>query len=121
MERGLFIDDHMNNYMKLLIDLVNVDVTIEKEDKTLILLNSLHDEEYETFVLTLIDSKQSLKYSDVSAALVNYKVRKKDKQSSSSSTTSEVMTARGMCFNHRKGNEEFEKFKTGSHEDLKKN
>ena len=68
----------MNDYIKVLTDLVNVDVDIEEEDKTLILLNSLPDEEYETFVLTLINGKQSLNYNDVSAAPVNYKVRKKD-------------------------------------------
>ena len=49
----------------------------KKEDKTVILLNSLPDEEYETFVLTLINGKQSLNYNDVSAALVNYEVRRK--------------------------------------------
>jgi len=42
-------------------------------------LNSLSDEEYETFVYTLINEKQSLNYNDVSAALVNYKGRRKDK------------------------------------------
>jgi len=42
---------------KLLTDLVNVDVDIEEEDKTLILLNSLPDKEYETFILTLINGK----------------------------------------------------------------
>ena len=63
----------MNNYTKLLA-VVNVDVEIEEEDKVVILLNSLPDEEYETFVLTLIGGKQTLNYSDVSAALVNYKV-----------------------------------------------
>ena len=47
----------MNNCTKLLADLVNVDVDIEEEDKALVLLNSLPDEEYETFVLTLIDRK----------------------------------------------------------------
>ena len=40
---------------KLLTDLVNVNVDIEEEDKLLILLNSLSDEEYETFILTLIN------------------------------------------------------------------
>jgi len=35
----------MNNYTKLLIDLINVDVDIEEEDEALILLNSLPDEE----------------------------------------------------------------------------
>jgi len=46
-----------------------VDVEIKEEDKTVILLNSLPDEEYETFVLTLINGKQTLNYSDVSVLL----------------------------------------------------
>jgi len=33
LKRGLSIEDYMNNYMKLLVDLVNMDVTIEEEDK----------------------------------------------------------------------------------------
>ena len=40
----------MNDHIKFLTDLVNVNVDIEEEDKTVILLNSLFDEEYETFV-----------------------------------------------------------------------
>ena len=51
----------MNNYTKLLTDLLNMDVKIEEENKVLILLNSLPDKEYETFTLTLINSKQTLK------------------------------------------------------------
>ena len=47
----------MNNYTKFLADLVNVDVKVEEYDKVVILLNSLPDEEYETFVLTLINGK----------------------------------------------------------------
>jgi len=81
----------MDDYTKLLTDLVNVDVDIEEEDNTLILLKSLPDEACETFVLTLINRKQSLNYNDVSAALVNYEVRRKDKQSSSSSTLAEAL------------------------------
>jgi len=57
LKKGLSIAEHMNNCTKLLADLVNVDVDIEEEDKALVLLNSLPDEEYETFVLTLIDRK----------------------------------------------------------------
>ena len=56
-----------------------MDVEIEEEDKMVILLNSLPDEEYKTFVLTLINGRQSLNYNDVSVALVNYEVRRKDK------------------------------------------
>ena len=64
-----------------------MDVDIEEEDKALILLNSLPYEEHETFVVTLINGKQSLNYNDVSAALVNYEVMRKDKQSFSSGTS----------------------------------
>ena len=59
----------MNNYTKFLSDLVNVDVAIEEEDKAIILLNSLPDEDYETFVLTLIIGKQILNYNDISLLL----------------------------------------------------
>jgi len=69
----------MNNYTKLLTDLANMDVLNEKENKALILLNSLPDEEYETIVLILINGKQTLNYSNVSTGLENYEVRTKDK------------------------------------------
>ena len=49
MKRRLSIDEQMNSYTKLLIDLVNVDVKIDEEDKAVILLNSFPDDEYETF------------------------------------------------------------------------
>ena len=75
MKKGISIGEHMNNYTKLLADLANVDELIKDEDKALILLNSLTDEEYETFVLTLINDKASLSYNDVSAAIVNHEVR----------------------------------------------
>ena len=77
----------MNDYTNLLTDLVNVDVDIEEKDKALILLNSLPDEEYETFILILINEKQSFNYNNVSVAIVNYEVRRKNKQSSSNGTS----------------------------------
>jgi len=58
--KQLSIAEHMNNYTKLLSDLINVNMDIEWEDKALILFNSLPDEEYETFVFTLINGKKSL-------------------------------------------------------------
>ena len=85
LKREISIDEHMNNYTKLLTDLVNVDVKIE--------------EEYETFILTLINGKQTLNYSDVSAALVNYKVGRKNKLSSSNCTSTEALMVRGRCSN----------------------
>ena len=64
-------------------------------------MNSLPDEEYETFILTLINGRQILNYSEVSAALVNYEVRRKDKQSSSSNTSAEMLLVKGKSFNQK--------------------
>jgi len=47
----------INDYIKLLADLSNVDMVIEEEDNALIMLSSLPDEDYETFVLSIINGK----------------------------------------------------------------
>jgi len=77
-----------------LTDLTNLDVEIEDEDKVLILLSSLPDEAYETFVLTLINKRISLSYNEVTAALVNLELRRKDKECYTSDTSAEVLTAK---------------------------
>ena len=53
MKKEISIGEHMNNYMKFLADLANADKVIKDEDNALILLSSLPDEEYKSFVLTL--------------------------------------------------------------------
>ena len=73
---------------------MNVDVDIEDEDKALIQLSSLPDEEYDTFVLTLINGKASLRYNEVTGALVSYELRRKDKESSGSAS-GEALAVRG--------------------------
>ena len=103
----------MNNYMNLLADLANMDVVNENEDKALILLSSLPDEDYETFVLTLINDKQSLGYHEVSSALVNHELRRKDKESFKSTTT-KMLTVRGRSFSQKgKGDRDKPKFRLG--------
>jgi len=95
----------MNSYTRLLTDLVNVDVEIDKEDKTVILLNSLPRKEYETFTLTLINGRKFLNYSEVSAALVSYEVRRQDRLFSSGSTTAEALAVINRSSN-RKGRDD---------------
>mgnify|MGYP001007193546 CR=1 FL=1 len=63
-------------------------MVIEKEDKALILLSSLPNEDYETFVLTLISDKQFLGYNEGSSTLINHKLRRNDKESSNSTLVS---------------------------------
>ena len=62
LKKGSF-NEHMNNYTTLLIDLANVEEVIKDEDKALILLSSLPDKKYETFVLTLINGKKLLSFN----------------------------------------------------------
>jgi len=45
LKKGISIGEHMNDYTKLLADLASVDVSIEEEDKILIVLSSLSDED----------------------------------------------------------------------------
>jgi len=121
MKRGFSIDEHINNYTNLLTNLVNVDIKIDKEDETVILLSFFPDKEYEIFTLTLINGRQTFKYSEVSAALVNYEARRQDRQSSSGSTSAEVLAVRGGSSNRKgKGDRARLKFRS-CFRDLKKN
>ena len=101
LKRGISISDHININTKFLADLTNVDVVIKNEDKALILLSSLLDVEYETFLLTLINEKISLSYSEVTIALVNLELRRKARESSSYDTLTEVLVARGSSPNRK--------------------
>ena len=106
LKRGTSISDHINIYTKLLADLTNLDVVIEDEDKVLILLGSLPDERYETFVLTLINGRTSLSYNEVIIALVTLELRRKDKECSISDTSAEVLAARESSSNRRRENQQ---------------
>ena len=98
-----------------------MDVKIKEKDKALILLNSLPDEEYETFTLTLINGKQIVNYNDVSAALITYEVRRQNKLSSSEGTSAEAWAIRCKSSN-RKGKDDRGRSKSRSgFRDLKKN
>ena len=76
-------------------------MVIEDEDKDkVIILSSLSDEDYETFVLTLINSKRFLSHNEAFSALLNQELRRKDKESSNSTLT-EVLTVRGRSFSRK--------------------
>ena len=119
LKKYISIDEHMNNYTKLLTDLANVNVVIEEKDKALILLSYLPNEDYETFVLTLINGKQLLSYNDISSTFVKYELRKDKK--SFNSTSAKALTVRGKSSN-RKGKSDRDRSKSrADFRDLKKN
>ena len=112
LKNGISISDHINNSTKLLADLANLDVVIDDEDKTLILLSSLPDEGYETFVLTLINRRKSLSYNKVITALVSLDLRRKDNECSTSDTSVEVLASRGSSPNLRRENQQKSNWKS---------
>ena len=102
MKRGISISEYINIYTKLLANLADLNVVIDDEDKTLILLSSLPDEGYTTFVLTLINGRTSFSYKEVITALVNLDLRRKNKECSTGDTSTEVLIARGSSPNLRR-------------------
>ena len=103
LKREVSISDYINTYTRFLANLVNVDIVIDKEDKALILLSSLPNKEFETFVLTLINERTSRSYSEVTTTLVNLKLRRKDKKSLGG-TSAEALTMRERSPNQREEN-----------------
>ena len=67
-------------------------------------LNSLPEEEYETFTLTFINGRQTLDYHEVLSALTSYETRRKERHPSQSSSSAEALEVRGRG-SSRKGKE----------------
>ncbi|KAH9705144.1 Integrase catalytic domain-containing protein [Citrus sinensis] len=68
MKDGTALKDHLDEFNKLILDLENVNIDLEDEDRALILLSSLPDS-YEHFVDTLLYGRQTLTLKDVKNAL----------------------------------------------------
>jgi len=92
-KKGTFMNEHLNDFNKMIADLKNLDVEIDDEDKALLLLNSLPNT-YEHLVTILLYGKEKIKFIDVSNALVNNEYQNKD-QIVHKESTSEALTIRG--------------------------
>ncbi|KAH9801673.1 hypothetical protein KPL71_001112 [Citrus sinensis] len=88
MEEGSSISDHINAFNKIILDLEDINVKIEDEDKTMILLCSFLSS-YEHLVDTLIYGRQALTMVDVKETLSSKAATKKE------SKEAEGLMARG--------------------------
>ena len=68
MHEDKSIDEQLDIFNKLILDLENIDVTIDDEDQALLLLSSL-PKSYSNFKDTLLYRKESLTLDEVQAAL----------------------------------------------------
>ncbi|KAH9648425.1 retrovirus-related pol polyprotein from transposon TNT 1-94-like protein [Citrus sinensis] len=76
MKEGTTMKDHLDEFNKLILDLENVNVMLEDEDRALILLSSLPDS-YEHFVDTLLYGRHTLTLKDVKNALESKDLKKR--------------------------------------------
>ncbi|KAH9704469.1 hypothetical protein KPL70_011474 [Citrus sinensis] len=76
MKDGVAMKDHVDEFNKLILDLENVNIILEDEDRALILLSPL-PESYEHFVDTLLYGRQTLSLKDVKDALESKDLKKR--------------------------------------------
>lgn len=76
MKEGTTMKDHLDEFNKLILDLENVNINLEYEDKALFLLSSLPDS-YEHFVDTLLYGRKILTLKDVRSALESKDLKKR--------------------------------------------
>eukprot|EP01018_Ginkgo_biloba_P027656 Gb_41806 [translate_table: standard] len=92
MQEGMKITDHLNIFNTLICQLASMDVKIDGEDKAVTLLCSL-PESWDHLVTSIsISTTDTLEYDTVVGSLLSEETRRK---SSSESSTSEAMVARG--------------------------
>ncbi|GJW19150.1 zinc finger, CCHC-type containing protein [Tanacetum coccineum] len=78
MSPGTKLCDHIDEFNKLILDLANIDIEIEYDDQTLMLLTSLPSS-YDNFVETLLYGRESLTMEDVLATLNSRDLKKRTK------------------------------------------
>ena len=76
MKEGGFLATHIDSFNKIILDFKDINVRLEDEDKTIILLSSLPPS-YEHFVDTLLYRRQSISIADVKDPLSSKEVTKK--------------------------------------------
>nr|GEU89827.1 leucine-rich repeat protein [Tanacetum cinerariifolium] len=72
------LDDHIDEFNKLILDLANIDIKIKDEDHALMLLTSLPSS-YKNFMETLLYGRESLTIEDVLVTLSSRELNKKTK------------------------------------------
>ncbi|KAB2613130.1 retrotransposon protein [Pyrus ussuriensis x Pyrus communis] len=78
-KEGTKMIDHLEEFNKMIAELLNLEKKIKDEDKALILMNSLL-ESYESFVTTWIYGRETINFDEISSAVMNHEVRNLDRQ-----------------------------------------
>src|SRR4051812_37033592 len=74
-EESFAVNEHLDAFNSIIMDLRNVDIKVESKDQALILLCSL-PRSYDTFVDILLHENDSISLDDVSSALKSRELKK---------------------------------------------
>ncbi|GMI70741.1 hypothetical protein HRI_000743400 [Hibiscus trionum] len=95
-QEGQDLTQHVNIFNQIITDLTQLDVKIENEDKAMILLCSLPSS-YEYIVTTLTYGKETIKFEEITAALLAHNQRR---QNTGESSHADGLYVKG---NHNRG------------------
>ena len=73
------ISSHIDEFNKLIVDLLNLDETFKDEHKAMLLIGFLPDE-LDHLCIGLIHGKETLFFEEVCSALLNYEIWKNIKE-----------------------------------------
>ena len=90
---------HINEFNKLIVDLLNLDENFKYEHKAMLLIGYLPDE-LDHLCITLIHGKEKLSFEEVCYALLNYEIRKKYQREHQDESV-EALTVRGCSQNKK--------------------
>ncbi|KAC9819660.1 hypothetical protein E3N88_45208 [Mikania micrantha] len=76
MSSGKSIEDHTDEFNKLILDLENIEIVLDEEDQAIIFLTSL-PQHYDHFVDTLLYGRESLTMEEVLSALNSRELKKR--------------------------------------------
>lgn len=76
MASGKSLEDYLDEFNKIILDLENIEIKIEDEDQALLLLRSLPTE-YESLSDALLYGRESLTLEDIQAALFSKELKRK--------------------------------------------
>ena len=93
------ISSHIDEFNKLIVDLLNLDETFKDERKAMLLIGFIHDE-LDHFCINLIHGKEKLSIGEVCSALLNYEIRKKNQREHRDESV-EALTVRGRSQNKK--------------------
>ena len=79
LKSGMSLSSHIDEFNKLISDLLNLYETFKDERKAMLLIGSFPDE-LDHLGITLIHEKEKLYFEEVCSALLNYEIMKKDQR-----------------------------------------